>query len=46
LSGLATIIPLGAFDQGEVSALYPTLFTPAVFTFSIWSIIYLSWVVI
>jgi benzodiazapine receptor len=45
-SGLATIIPLGAFDQGEVSALYPTLFTPAVFTFSIWSIIYLSWVVI
>jgi hypothetical protein len=28
-------------DTGEVSALYPSLFTPAGFTFSIWSVIYL-----
>ena len=28
-------------NTGEVSNLYPTLFTPAGFTFSIWGIIYL-----
>lgn len=27
-------------DVGEISALYPSLFTPAGFTFSIWSVIY------
>lgn len=42
-SGLASVIPLGFYNQWEVSALYPTLIVPATYTFSIWSIIYLSW---
>jgi len=45
-SGLASVIPLGFYNQAEVSALLPTLFTPASYTFSIWSIIYLSWFII
>lgn len=40
----ASIIPLGTFNQAEVSAMLPTLITPATFTFSIWSVIYLSWI--
>lgn len=45
-SGLATVLPIGNFNQGEVSAMLPTLFTPATYTFSIWSLIYLSWFII
>jgi len=44
LSALITFIPIGLYNQAEVSALLPTLFTPASFTFSIWSLIYLSWI--
>jgi len=43
-SALITIIPIGIYNQADVSAFFPTLFTPAPFTFSIWSIIYLSWI--
>ena len=32
---------INGISTGEVSGLYPTLFTPAGFTFSIWGIIYL-----
>lgn len=39
---LAVALPLAGRTPGEVSALYPTLFTPAGFTFSIWGIIYLA----
>lgn len=39
---LAVALPLAGRTPGEVSALYPTLFTPAGFTFSIWGIIYLT----
>lgn len=39
---LAITLPLGGQTTGELSAMYPSLFTPAGFTFSIWSIIYLG----
>jgi len=41
VNGMANAIPLGGQTTGEVSAQYPTLFTPAGFTFSIWGLIYL-----
>ena len=37
---LANYLPIGGRTTGEVSDLYPTLFTPAGFTFSIWGLIY------
>jgi len=36
---------IGGMTQGQISALYPTAITPAGFTFSIWSLIYLSWII-
>ena len=41
VNGLANLLPINGLNTGEVSALYPSLFTPAGFTFSIWSVIYL-----
>lgn len=38
-----SITPIWSYNQAEVSALFPTAITPASYTFSIWSIIYLSW---
>lgn len=38
---LAVSLPLNGRSTGELSALYPNLFVPAGFTFSIWGIIYL-----
>lgn len=38
---LAVALPLNGKTPGDISDLYPTLFTPAGFTFSIWSVIYL-----
>jgi len=46
LSAIISVIPVWFYNQGQVSALYPTLFTPATFTFSIWSVIYLSWILL
>lgn len=37
---LANFLPLGGRTTGEVSDTYPSLFTPAGFTFSIWGAIY------
>ncbi|WP_424963581.1 tryptophan-rich sensory protein [Ekhidna sp.] len=37
---LANFLPIGGRTTGEVSEAYPTLFTPAGFTFSIWGVIY------
>ncbi|WP_425392484.1 tryptophan-rich sensory protein [Ekhidna sp.] len=37
---LANYLPIGGRTTGEVSEAYPTLFTPAGFTFSIWGVIY------
>ena len=41
VNGLANILPINGLNTGQVSASYPSLFTPAGITFSIWSIIYL-----
>lgn len=38
---LANTIPLGGKNTGEISSGYPTLFTPAPYTFSIWGLIYI-----
>ncbi|MFP4471346.1 MAG: hypothetical protein ACLFPE_11705 [Bacteroidales bacterium] len=38
---LANALPVAGMTTGELSALYPSLFTPAGFTFSIWGVIYL-----
>lgn len=38
---LATALPIAGRTPAEVSDMFPTLFTPAGFTFSIWGIIYL-----
>ncbi len=38
---LANHIPIGWMDTRQLSSLYPTLFVPAGFTFSIWILIYL-----
>lgn len=42
---LANYLPIGGRTTGEVSSSYPSLFTPAGFTFSIWGVIYLSLIV-
>ncbi len=45
---LANALPINGKTTGELSDLYPNLFVPAGFTFSIWGIIYLwlgAWVV-
>lgn len=41
LNGLANGLPLNGRTTGELSDLYPNLFVPAGFTFSIWGLIYL-----
>ena len=42
INALANIIPLGGQGTGAVSAKYPSLFTPAGYTFSIWGLIYFA----
>jgi translocator protein len=37
---LANALPINGLTTGQVSDLYPSLFTPAGITFSIWSVIY------
>lgn len=41
LNALANALPIAGRNTGEISDLYPSLFTPAGFTFSIWGLIYL-----
>ena len=41
INALANILPINGMNTGQISELYPSLFTPAGFTFSIWSVIYL-----
>ncbi len=41
VNALANILPINGLNTGEVSNLYPSLFTPAGITFSIWSVLYL-----
>ncbi len=40
-----TVNPINNQTQGEVSAQYPTLITPAGYAFSIWGLIYLSLII-
>jgi translocator protein len=40
VNALANALPINGLDTGEVSELYPNLFTPSGITFSIWSVIY------
>ena len=42
VNALANILPINGLNTKEVSDLYPSLFTPAGITFSIWSVIYIS----
>jgi hypothetical protein len=42
VNAMATSIPLGGQTPREISARYPSLFTPESFTFSIWALIYLG----
>jgi len=37
---LAVALPMAGRTPADVSGMYPTLFTPAGFTFGIWGIIY------
>lgn len=41
VNALANIIPINGITTGEVSDLYPNLFTPPSYVFSIWILIYL-----
>ncbi len=41
VNGLANYLPLNGRSTGEISDLYPVLFTPAAYVFSIWGVIYL-----
>lgn len=41
MNALANGLPLNGYTTGAISALYPNLFVPAGFTFSIWGVIYL-----
>ncbi|MEQ1800112.1 MAG: TspO/MBR family protein [Lacibacter sp.] len=48
VNALANSLPMNGYTTAEVSAMYPNLFVPAGFTFSIWGVIYLFllvWVV-
>jgi translocator protein len=40
VNALANLLPINGLTTGEVASRYPNLFTPAGFTFSIWSVIY------
>ena len=42
LNVLANALPLNGQSKPEISANYPSLFTPAGFTFGIWGVIYLA----
>ena len=39
---LSNVVPINNQTMSEISAKYPSLFTPAGFTFSIWGLIYLA----
>jgi len=45
VNAAANIVPINGVNTGEVSARYPTGFTPAGWVFSIWGIIYLGLII-
>lgn len=42
MNALANALPLFGRNTGEISGDYPSLFTPAPYTFSVWGLIYLA----
>lgn len=42
VNAAANLVPINGVNTGEISARYPTGFTPAGWVFSIWSVIYLG----
>lgn len=44
LTAWISIAPLNDLSQKDISDIYQNILTPAGFTFSIWSVIYLSWI--
>lgn len=42
MNAAANILPINGVRTGELSARYPTGFTPAGWVFSIWGLIYLG----
>ncbi len=42
VNAAANIVPINGYNTGELSALYPTGFTPAGYVFGIWGLIYLA----
>lgn len=42
MNALANTLPLFGRETGDVSARYPSLFTPAPYTFAVWGVIYLA----
>lgn len=42
VNALSALLPLNGVTPQDVSAMYPNLFVPAGYTFSIWSVIYLG----
>ncbi len=44
LTVLFSTMPLNWLSQADVSNMFPTYITPAWYTFSIWMIIYISWI--
>jgi hypothetical protein len=42
VNAAANILPINGMNTGQLSALYPTGFTPSGYAFSIWSLIYLG----
>ncbi|RAJ06747.1 hypothetical protein LX64_01874 [Chitinophaga skermanii] len=42
VNAMANTVYINGHNTGEISDMYPNLFTPAGFTFSIWSVIYLG----
>jgi len=45
INALANILPINGYNTGQISGFYPNYFVPAGFTFSIWGVIYLSFLV-
>ncbi len=40
-NALANALPINGMNTGQISDMYPSLFTPAGFTFSVWGVLYL-----
>lgn len=46
LSALFSVFSIWGYNQAEVSAMLSTSFTPAGYTFAIWSVIYATWILL